>query len=285
MKKVAVIGVGLIGGSLLKALKAFDFYLIAVTRSQSTVDKIIKSKLADEASTDIAVVKDADIVFVCTPMNAIIETLRQLDSVVSPNCIVTDAGSLKSFVLDFVENSNLNYKFIAGHPMAGTENKGVDNAVDGLFDAAKWVLIPSSSSNQTDFDFLKNIIASIGSIVIETNAQSHDQAVALISHAPMLLSQVLFASVDSSDVSRLAFTLASSGFRDMTRLAMTNSEMAEDMFKNNYENINEAIANVFDCFKKINSDNYKEIIEELAIKRKKMYSDGGKNVFDEVDNV
>ncbi|MFA6990299.1 MAG: prephenate dehydrogenase/arogenate dehydrogenase family protein [Candidatus Gastranaerophilaceae bacterium] len=280
--KIGIVGIGLIGGSLLKALKKNENYKIyAVSSSQCTINKLLEQNLALDSCLDFNILKPCDVVFITTPMNKILETIDKVADVVSKDCIITDTGSLKSFVLDYVNKKASPLKFIGGHPMAGTEKKGIDAAQDDLFLNAKWVLVPSKWVNEDEIEKLKEIISHIQAKTIMTEARQHDKAVALVSHMPMLLSQALFSSIEhyeDENIKNLALKMASSGFRDMTRLAMTNPEMAEDMIKNNNKNIAESIKLVQnEAQKLLNSTYFHSVIEEIIKNRINMYSSDGKN--------
>jgi len=285
---IAVIGLGLIGGSILKALRAKNFHLIGVSGREETIVKAKKLGLADEYSTDVEAVKDAKVVFICTPIHKIISFIEKVAQIVSPDCIITDVASLKGFIIDHVDNSEFPINFIGGHPMAGTEHKGIDNAVDNLFEDAKWVLTPSKWSNTQDIKELSEIIGELGTKVIVANPYEHDRAVTLISHLPLFLSQALFGMVDKypdKSIRDLALSLAASGFRDTTRLAATNPELAKDMLLLNKINIREAVKNLEDFLlymdKNLDLDEemFMQLAEELATNRKNLYSSDGKNIY------
>lgn len=286
---IGIIGLGLIGGSLLKSLKNQDLNLIGITRSIQTIETIEKSKIKGIFSTDINVLKDADIIFVCTPINKTNETIKTLAKITKKDCIITDAASIKAKITDFVNKLPDKINFIGGHPMAGTENKGYNAAPEDLFTGAKWVLTPLESTKQEDIDKLTEIIELTGAIPIIADAYEHDKAVALISHMPLLLSQALFELINNyqdKNISELAMTLAASGFRDMTRIAATNPELAEDMFFENTENVKSSTFELIDCLKdftdKINTNSKESLlnkIENIVKQRKKMYSSDGKNVY------
>ncbi len=246
--KIGIIGLGLIGGSLFKDLKK-DFDVIAVSKSQSG-ENIFKS---------YDVLKDRDLIFVCAPMNKTLAVLDELDKILLPSTIVTDVCSLKEFVC----NKKYNYKFIPSHPMAGTEHKGFENSFEGLFKGAKWVIIGEKSDN-----ILTEVIKYLGAAPIFTDAKSHDEAAAMISHMPMVIAQALMLTAKDNP---LALEIASSGFRDMTRLALSNEEMACDMVSMNHKNIEKAILKLYKSVGELTSGNYPEKISELKKLRAKMF--------------
>lgn len=245
--KIGIVGLGLIGGSLFKDLKK-DFDVVAVSKSQSG-ENIYKS---------YDVLQSCDLVFVCTPMNKTLRVLDELESVLPSTTVVSDVCSLKSFVCQ----KERPYIFIPSHPMAGTEHKGFENSFEGLFKGAKWVITGVSDEK------LINIIEYVGAKPIFTTPEEHDKAVAMISHMPMLVAQALMLAAKDNP---LALEIASSGFRDMTRLAMSNEEMANDMITMNAENIEQSVLKLYKSIGKLTCGNYPEIITQLKNIRSKMF--------------
>ena len=245
--KIGIIGLGLIGGSLFKDLtKKYD--VIAVSQSQNG-DKIFKS---------YEVLKDRDLIFVCTPMNKTLAVLDELENYLSPDTVVTDVCSLKKFVSE----KQRPYKFIPSHPMAGTEHKGFENSFEGLFKNAKWVITGEKN------DLLLEIIDFVGATPIFTTAEKHDEAVAMISHMPMVIAQGLMLAAKENP---LALEIASSGFRDMTRLAMSNEEMANDMVTINHKNIEQSILKLYKAIGELTNGDFPKTIAELKNIRSKMF--------------
>jgi arogenate dehydrogenase (NADP+) len=251
--KIGIIGLGLIGGSLFKDLSK-DFDVIAVSKSQNG-DRIFKT---------YDVLKDRDLIFVCTQMNKTLTVLDELEGVLSLETVVTDVCSLKKFVCQ----KQRPYKFIPSHPMAGTEHKGFENSLEGLFTGASWVVTNQFGVSQVEVQRLLDIIDYLGAKVVFATAEEHDKAVAFISHAPMVSAQALMLSVKDNP---FALKIASSGFRDMTRLAMSNEEMACDMVSMNYENIEHAILNLYKSVGELTNGDYPKIIAELKKIRSKMF--------------
>ena len=217
--KIGVIGLGLIGGSIFKALKD-KYEVIGVSTS-------VEGK---NISKDYDSLKDCKLIFVCTPMNITLEILNKLETILPASAIVTDVCSLK----EFVSKKRYSYKFIPSHPMAGTENSGWKNSFAELFQGAKWVITPLEGKILEEQSILEQVIESIGAKIVITTPKEHDEAVALISHMPMILAQALCENIKNN---KLAQELASSGFRDTTRLALSNTQMATDMVSLNRENI------------------------------------------------
>ena len=185
-QKIGIVGLGLIGGSIFKDLRKNNYDVIAVSKSQH----------GENIYKDYNVLKVCDIVFVCTAMNKTLEILDVLENILTQNTIVTDVCSLKSFVCKKFRP----YVFIPSHPMAGTEFKGYENSIEGLFKNATWVLTPFKTTSENDIKVLTDIIKILGAKPLFTDPKSHDEAAALISHMPMLISQALFKTAQNSDL-------------------------------------------------------------------------------------
>lgn len=275
MKKIAIIGLGLIGTSLLKALQNKGFELYGISKNPETLKKAIDQKLVVEASIGFDFIKDMDVIFIATPIEAVLETIAKIKNIAKKDAIIADLASVKEFVLDYVNNLDIQLNFIGLHPMAGTEKKGFDSAEEGLFEDARWAIIPSDFAKAESVEYITDLIKSIGSKTIFTDARSHDRAVAIISHMPMVLAQALFQTADDE----LSKKLAASGFRDMTRLAMSNNQMAKDMVKFNNKNIKESIEALKISLDNLLNDYENKNLDEIINQRKNMYSNDGKNKF------
>lgn len=267
--KIGIIGLGLIGGSLFKDLrKSYD--VIAVSNSQNG-ENIYKT---------YDILKDRDLVFVCTPINKTLTVLDKLENILPAETVVTDVCSLKQFVC---QKQRL-YNFIPSHPMAGTEHKGFENSFEGLFKGAKWVVIkslfPRSLKEKKEFinkqseftnsgeGLLLEVINFVGAKPVFTTAEKHDEAVAMISHMPMIIAQSLMLATKDNP---LALEIASSGFRDMTRLALSNEEMAYDMVSMNSKNIEHAILKLYKAVGELTNEDYPKTISEIKNVRSKMF--------------
>lgn len=257
--KIGIVGLGLIGGSIFKGLENLGYCVVGVSKSQNGK--------SDNITDNYSVLSDCELVFVASAMNKVINDLREVEKYVSKDTVVCDVSSLK----EFVAKETFNFNFIPTHPMAGTEFSGFENSFSELFKAAKWVVI--NKENKTP-QILKKIITDLGSEIVFTDAKEHDEAVAMISHMPMVLAQALFNTVSDN---KLAQKLASSGFRDMTRLALSTEEMACDMVKINSDNIEKAILKLYSSVGSLIKENYPEKIKEIKQKRNAMYKDG-KNI-------
>ena len=268
--RIGIISLGLIGGSILKSLMKYDYEFICITRNQETINKLKEMNVC--ASNNIEDLKGCNVVFVCSPMQNTLEILDKLENILLETTIVTDVCSLKEFVCQ----KQHPYIFIPSHPMAGKETSGFDVSDENLFKGAKWVLTPFEDTQEEHIKFLCEMISKTGAENIIANPKEHDKAVALISHMPLVLSQSLIKAVEENT---LAKKLASSGFRDMTRLALSNTVMANDMVTLNNANI----LNAIELLKHVNVEllnNYTfEEIEQIKQIRNTIYSKDGKNFF------
>lgn len=254
--KIGVIGLGLIGGSIFKNLtKQKKYDVIGISRS------LVRKKVYKNYEKLVG----CDLIFVCTPMNNTLDVLNKLNEILPKNTIVTDVCSLKSFLV----KEKYSFHFIPSHPMAGTEHSGWENSFPKLFENAKWAITPINGNYGEKEEILENVIKSMGADVIITTPEEHDIAVALISHMPMLVAQALCANIKNS---KLAQALASSGFRDATRLALSNTQMAEDMITLNYENISKAVSSLSFEINSLLKNNYRSEIEKIKDFRQSLYS-------------
>ena len=252
--KIGIIGLGLIGGSIFRALNREKYEVVGVSSSVN----------AENVSKDYSVLSDCDVVFVCTPMAVIIDILDKLESVVRPSTIVTDVCSVK----EFVSKKKYSYKFIPSHPMAGTENSGWESSFAELFNGAKWIITPIEEYADESQDILEQVIEDLGAKVVITTPQEHDEAVALISHVPMIVAQALCENIKDN---KLAQVLASSGFRDTTRLALSNVQMASDMVTLNRNNIEESLKLLQDSIDMILNEDYESVAQRIKEFRKNLY--------------
>ena len=268
--KIGIISLGLIGGSLFKNLTRTNHEIYAYTTNEETLKKA--QKYSSFVSNNMNDLKNCEVVFVASPINKTIEMLDLLEEIVSPDCIVMDCASVKEFVM----KKERPYKFIGSHPMAGTQFSGFDAAFKELFEGAKWVITPSKKVSEKDIETAERIISITGAEPIIADEKEHDYAVALISHMPLLISQALFNSAKNN---KLALKLAASGFRDMTRLATSNLEMAEDMRNFNSKNIAKALDSLASSINLLKNTKDSEIFTDIKNIRSSMYSSEGKNIF------
>ncbi|MEA5510596.1 prephenate/arogenate dehydrogenase [Crocosphaera sp. UHCC 0190] len=232
--KIGIIGLGLIGGSLGLDLRHLGHEILGVSRQENTCQRARERGVVDQADTNISLLASTDIIFICTPIGLIFPTLQQLKPYLKKDTIITDVGSVKTPIVQ--ECAALWQNFVGGHPMAGTAEQGIEAAQTNLFKNAPYVITPIENTPKDGVKILEDLAQSLGSIVYHCSPENHDQAVAWISHLPVMISASLIAScVRESDpiVLKLAQQLASSGFRDTSRVGGGNPELGMMMAQYN----------------------------------------------------
>ncbi len=242
MKRIAIIGLGLIGGSLALALKksrAKGIEIVGFSRSVETIARARKCGAIDRAAGNLAsAVAGADIVVIATPVIATKEVLASIAEHLSPKCVVTDTGSTKVQVMQWAgEYLSPKVSFIGGHPMAGKETSGINEAEADLFQGCVYCLTPSSCATPQAVRKLKKLVESIGARPFFIDAETHDNLVAGVSHLPMLLSAAFVTTTTKSRAWSEMAKLAAGGYRDFSRLASGNPEMNRDICLTNQEKI------------------------------------------------
>ncbi len=248
IKTVAIIGVGLIGGSLGMAWKKSRAVgkVIGIGRHPEKLKKAKQLKAIDEFTTDFqAGVKDADLVVICTPVGLIAPTIKRILPALKKDCIVTDVGSVKAPVVAMAEKILRAKKihFIGGHPMAGSEQAGISNAQSDLFKKAVWILTPGSHTSLKEMSLLHHLISKTGVKVILLDPKKHDQIVSVTSHLPHLLAASLVNFLAAQNrKNKNTINLTAGGFRDMTRIASSSPEIWADISLMNRQEIIKALA-------------------------------------------
>jgi len=241
---IGIVGLGLIGGSLgldLLASQQDHNYVWGISRNPETCKQAEAIASVNVASTDIAEIPDrilrqTDIVVICTPIAAILPTIAALAPKFSPNVIFTDVGSVKSAIVEPASKicEQFGQRFVGGHPMAGNASQGISAAKWNLFKNRPCVVTPSADSEAVRD--VRSLWQSVGMNVYECSPEEHDRAVAMISHAPVMISASLIAACQQegdAGVLKLAQNLASSGFCDTSRVGGGNPELGRLMAEYN----------------------------------------------------
>ncbi len=242
MARIAIIGLGLIGGSLGLALKRSslrDAEIVGFARSRHTRDEARKLGAIDQAASSAAqAVRDAAVVIIATPISVVPDVMEEIAPSLSDSAIVTDAASTKKQVMRWAEELlPAEVSFVGGHPMAGKEETGIEAAEAGLFDGKPYCIVPSVHAKETAVNTVIGLAELIGATPIFLDAEEHDSYVGAVSHLPLVASTALFSLVHDSTAWPEMAQLASSGFRDVTRLASGSPEMSEDVCRTNEENV------------------------------------------------
>lgn len=236
--KFGFIGLGLIGGSILKALKKCypDCTTVAASRSLAPLQEALADKNLDTITTSIDKENfgDCDYIFLCTPVKTISIYLEMLAPIINESCIITDVGSVKGCIHETVEKLNLEKNFIGGHPMAGSEKTGYANSSSTLLKNAFYAITPTSLTKKESLEEYADIVKNIGAIPIITDYTTHDYSVAGISHLPHIIASTLVNLIKASDNDeKLMKQLAAGGFKDITRIASSSPEMWEQICLSN----------------------------------------------------
>lgn len=231
---IGIVGLGLIGGSLGLDLRAEGHRVLGVSRKAHTCERAIARGIADQASVDPSLLQTADLIFVCTPLGVMEATIKELVPYLQADTVLTDVGSVKGWVVDAI--TPLWPNFVGGHPMAGTAESGVEAAQPHLFVNAPYVLTPTSTTPDWAVQRVEEVIRPLQTRLYYCQPEVHDRAVAWISHLPVMTSASLIAAcLQESDpaVLDLAQKLASSGFRDTSRVGGGNPELGVMMARYN----------------------------------------------------
>jgi arogenate dehydrogenase (NADP+) len=234
--RIGILGLGLIGGSLGFDLRSQGHDVVGVSRRQSTCQKAVSLGCVDEASVDLSLLATAEVVFICTPIALIVPQVQQLITHLSATTVITDVGSVKAPIVHAL--SPLWENFVGGHPMAGTADSGIEAAQQHLFVDRPYVLTPTQATPMAAVSVLEEIVRSLGAKIYHCQPEQHDRAVSWISHLPVMVSASLItACMAETDptVLQLAQNLASSGFRDTSRVGGGNPELGVMMAQFNQQ--------------------------------------------------
>lgn len=235
------IGLGLIGGSIAKSLRRVfkDCTITAYNRSESARLMALDDGVANFATGTIdESFKNCDYIFLCTPVEYNCEYLRLLKDIIKPSCIITDVGSVKGNIHNAVEELGMEANFIGGHPMAGSEKTGYENANDRLVENAFYPITPTSLTDDRKLHEYEDIVKAIGAIPVVMDYKTHDYTVAGISHLPHIIASQLVNLVKASDSENgYMKLLAAGGFKDITRIASSSPEMWEQICMTNTDNL------------------------------------------------
>ncbi|HXX19372.1 MAG TPA: prephenate dehydrogenase/arogenate dehydrogenase family protein [Candidatus Acidoferrum sp.] len=244
-RRVAIIGTGLIGGSFALALRRqfAEVSLVGFSRSGSAA-RAVERGAVDEAAADLAAaVRGADLVYIALPIGASIEALATIAKSAEPHALVTDAGSTKSAICraarDHFRGGTF---FLGGHPMAGKEQSGIDQADANLFRGAPYVLMGNEANADPRARQFEEVARAIGARPVWCDPDTHDWAVGIVSHLPQLVAVALARVVqDETDETGLPLSLAGQGLQDTLRLAGSPYSVWRDILLTNTDNVSRAL--------------------------------------------
>ncbi len=269
-KKITIVGVGLIGGSMALQLheKKISSRLIGVETNEFHAQKALELELVDEILSLDNAIKQSDVIILAIPVDNMVKLLPEILNKIS-NQVVIDLGSTKSLLIETVKNHPKRGRYVAAHPMWGTEYSGPQAAVKGAFENIAVIICNAKDSDIDALEWTKNMFGKIGMRLLEMEAQAHDLHAAYVSHISHITSFALANTVLEKEKEEEAiFELASAGFESTVRLAKSNPAMWVPIFKQNRENVldvlNEHIAQLRkfkSCLEKENYDYLLELIE------------------------
>lgn len=275
MINVGFIGLGLIGGSIAKALKksGSPFYITAYNRSPGPLDEAVSDGVVDRAAYEIdGAFYDCDIIFLCTPVEHNSAYLSLLKGKIKKGCIITDVGSVKGYIHETVRALDMEDCFIGGHPMAGSEKTGYSAATDTMLENAYYAVTPTPLTTKESLDFYISIVRKTGAVPVVTEPDKHDYAVAGISHVPHLIASGLVNTVRENDTDdRLMKTLAAGGFKDITRIASSSADMWSQICVTNSVQISLLLGKYIDYLSKVKEQidsNDRSSIAEMFVQSK-----------------
>jgi prephenate dehydrogenase len=240
---LAIIGVGLIGGSLGLAVHKHKVarHVLGIGRNRNTLQIAENLGAIDEFSTDLAAVKQADVVVVCTPVETIPHMIAEISQHVRSGTIITDAGSTKERLVKQVEKQLRPFKgrveFVGCHPMAGSEKTSVEHALANLFEQRAVIVTPTSKTSEQSLETVVQLWSAIGAHVHFMSPREHDALVASTSHVPHLVAAALAAAASESELSMVA-----KGWLDTTRIAAGDVELWRQILSQNRQHVLKSLA-------------------------------------------
>ena len=239
---IGIVGLGLIGGSIGLKLQKLKHTIYGVTNNNLNKKKAIERNLANVVSCDLGILKECSLIILALPIKDLIHPSNDLINAIPKDSIVTDVGSIKEPIINTW--GKIHPLFIGSHPMAGTEEKGVESGFESLLENAKWIITPTSKTNSNSLKTLSNLITSMQCEICKASPKEHDEAVSLISHLPIFVASSLIKTANAEkNESLLALTqrLAATGYADTTRVGGGNPNLGLDLAINNQTNILKAI--------------------------------------------
>lgn len=272
------IGLGLIGGSIARALreKLPDTRIIAYDINEDTL-KLAK----DEGIVDVSALSidnsfsDCDYLFLCAPVQKNDENLESVKAILSPTCLLTDVGSVKTDIHKTIKAAGLEHQFIGGHPMAGSERVGFVNSKSVLLENAYYILTPTDTVPAEKLDNYRELVQTLGALPLILSYEQHDYVTAAVSHLPHVVASSLVNLVrDSDSADGIMKMIAAGGFKDITRIASSSAVMWQQICLTNTENISRLLGdyiNALTDFKKEidtrNDDALYELFDSARIYR------------------
>lgn len=253
IKRLAIIGVGLIGGSLARSLREHGAVaeIVGIGRGEANLQRALELGVIDRYTLDpVAGVAGADLVFLATPVCAVVDILARIAPALPPGCVVTDGGSVKGEIVAACEAlMPAGTFFVGGHPIAGTEQSGVEASFATLYQGKRCIVTPTEATDRRALAKVVRMWEIAGSEVVLMEVDKHDRVVAAISHLPHMVAYSLVNAVGSYDrFDESILKYSAGGFRDFTRIASSDPVMWRDIAIMNRDSILELMDFFSGCF-------------------------------------
>ena len=281
-KKICIIGCGLIGSSLARAIKKNNLAekIVSSNRSDAVNKKVIELKIVDDSSSDTKKMADgSDLVVIATPLSSYEDVISKIKNSLKDGVILTDVGSVKENIINLIEkNIPESISWIPSHPIAGTEESGPEAGFSELFQNRWCILTPSKKAKEKDINLLQTFWEKVGSKVDIMQAKQHDYILSITSHIPHLIAyNIVNTSLNiQNEKESTIVKYSAGGLRDFTRIAASNPIMWRDVFIHNKKNtskmIDKFIENLEDLKKAIENEDGKKL-EQIFTKTKKIRKD------------
>ena len=252
------IGLGLIGGSIARAIRQFypKSRLLAYEINQESLNAAVSDRVIDMPLSSIGnEFSDCDYIFLCAPVSENNRNLAKLKKFLSPSCILTDVGSVKTDIHKCIEEAGLSSRFIGGHPMAGSERCGYINSKALLLQNAYYILTPGKGVSEDATAAFRELVASLGAIPLVLDFSVHDYVTAAISHLPHVIAACLVNLIKQEDSEDgIMKMIAAGGFKDITRIASSSPLMWQQICLSNGKNISSLLENYITALKQIQKE-------------------------------
>lgn len=275
---LAIVGLGLMGGSLALALKERKGVkkIIGISRTPATINAALARGIVDDAGDDLQLAREADLIVLAAPVRTILKQLPQFGSIARDGALIIDLGSTKHAIVEAMNQLPARLFAVGGHPMCGKETSGLEAADAQLYRDKVFVLTPTARSTEAAMQTIQTLAQTIDSRVVILDASRHDQIVAAISHLPYVVASNLAATIARQpNEDELLMQLASSGYRDTTRVAASEVNMMLDVLLTNGENIAELMreysrrfGELADAIYDENEAALRDLLDEAAAERR-----------------
>ncbi|MCR4797424.1 MAG: prephenate dehydrogenase [Lachnospiraceae bacterium] len=271
IRTAGFIGLGLIGGSIAKAIRQVypDIKIIAHASHTSTLEEAYDAGvITNNTPLPLSEFANTDVLFLCSPVKVNLDYMSQLAPLLKDDCIITDVGSVKGDIHKHAHALSITNQFIGGHPMTGSEKIGFSNSDPSLLENAYYILTKDEHTDQKLYEEFSRFISSLGPLVMALSPEEHDFATAAISHLPHVISASLVNVVKNNDENSVLKTIAAGGFKDITRISSSSPVMWQNICMENKEEILKLI----DLYKQelehfteaISKGNEAELIEQFS---------------------